>query len=198
MAELSQAEFGRVARGASINPGNPPDVEWFILGMRQSAIAAVRRVHSQSPDDARAYFQGKASGFYLQGGAAAATARSYRDCIERYIAWDGQAATAEATPTKGIEVRFSPDHVVRARPDVVLGGPGTYEARVLLWDDLPLGPDAAELIALPAVGYVESEFGKDKAAPVSVWQLATSDRESVGPAAAEGRRSDVEALLAQI
>jgi hypothetical protein len=75
MAEMSQAEFGRAARGASITPGIPPDIEMFILGMGQSARAAIRRVHTGTPAFARSYFAGKASQYLLQGGGVAAVAR---------------------------------------------------------------------------------------------------------------------------
>lgn len=198
MAELPQAEFGRAARGAPISPGLAPDVEMFILGMGQSARAAVRRVHSDTPDDARAYLAGKHSGFLLQGGSVAAIARAYRACLERYIGWDGQAAAAVATPTKGHPVPFAPNHIIKARPDVVLDTGSGHEARVLLWDDLPLDAKAAEMIALPIVGYVEADFGQGSVAVVSVWQLETGQQEAVGPAAAQARRQDVETLLASI
>ncbi|HKF81368.1 MAG TPA: hypothetical protein VKB23_00225 [Solirubrobacterales bacterium] len=89
---------------------------------------------------------------------------------------------------------------VRARPDVVIGDEktGEYEARVLLWDDLPLDQDAAELIALPVVERVEDTYGNGKVSVVKVLHLVTGQLEEVSPNTARGRRADVEALLASV
>jgi hypothetical protein len=199
MANVSQAEFGRAARGAPVTPGLPPGIEPFILGMGHSARAAIRDVHRKSPAIARADFVGKVSGFLLRGDPAADVARDYIRCIDRYIAWDGEAAPAAALPTKPTPITFAPGDIVRAKPDVVLeGGAGKYEAQVLLWDDLALGDDAAEMIALPTVEYVETEFGAATAGSVSVWQLETSERKSVAPSFSQARRADVQALLAAL
>jgi hypothetical protein len=54
------------------------------------------------------------------------------------------------------------------------------------------------MIALPVVGYVETELGAGSTASVSVWQLERGESESVTPTVAEGRRAEVEALLAAI
>src|SRR4051812_26618169 len=199
MTDLSQSEFGRAARGAPITPGDPPDIEYFLLGMRSSAGAALRRVHTESPDLARSRFATKMSGFLLQGGAVAAFARALRACLDQYIQWDGEAAPAVMLPTKGKPIEFSGGHIVRARPDVVLEREtGTYEARALLWDDLALDRRAAELIALPIVEYVEEEYGQGSTAVARVWQLETGEQQSVAPEEAEARRGDVEGLLASL
>jgi hypothetical protein len=196
MVNINQSEFGRAVRG--IPPGGSLDIEYFLLGMRSSAGAAIRRVHDESPDRARAGLAAKMSDFLLQGGAVAAFAQSLQGCLEQYIAWDGGIAAAYvAAPTKGTPITFDPGNIVRARPDVVLDdGSGAYEARVLLWDDLTLDRKAAEMIALPVVEYVEGKFGPGSTSSVSVWQLVTGEQESVAPPDAEARRADVEALLA--
>jgi hypothetical protein len=175
--------------------------DYFILGLSSSAHAAIRRVHSETPDRGRAHYAGKASNYLLHGGAAAATARGYRDCIERYIAWDGNADPAVDLPTKGLPISFGQGDIVRSRPDVVLGPDeqsGAYDVRVLLLDELRLDRRAAEMIALAAHEYVWAQFGTNSTALVNVWQLARGEGETVTATEAEGRRTEVEALLAAI
>ncbi|MEA2364298.1 MAG: hypothetical protein QOD71_3443 [Thermoleophilaceae bacterium] len=201
MTELSQSEFGRAARGVHVVPGAPLDVDYYVLGMISSAHAALREVHKTTPDFALSDFAGKMSKFLLQGGAAADWARKLTDCVERYVEWDEGAVSAAALPTKGLSISFEPDHIVRARPDVVLGpqeGPGEYEARAVLMDDIPLDRGAAEMIALPVLEFVRAKFGADSTAAVEVWQLQRGDYEAVAADAAEARRADVEALLASL
>jgi hypothetical protein len=196
MISLAQAEFTRLARGSAITPGEGPDVEWFLLGIRSSAGAAIRWVHKESAARGRSHFAGVNAQYLFGGGPAAAAARNYRDCIERYIALDGAGGPAVAMPTKGVSISFPPGNVVRARPDVVIGpdASGLYEARVLLWDELPLSRQAAEMIALPALKYVRSKLGAE--AGVVVWQLAREEEEIVSAGEADARQADVEGLLA--
>lgn len=199
MVELSQGEFGLAARGAQVTPGVPLEVDLFIGGISSSAHAAVRDVHRNNATVARSTFVGKMAQFFYGGGGAAATARGYLACLDQYIAWDRQSAPAVDMPTKGTEIIFAPGDVVRARPDVVLDvGSGNREARVLLWDDLPLNTQAGERIALPFVEYIEGKFGPGSAALVSVWHLAHGRQEGVLPGAAQARRADVQALLASL
>lgn len=195
MADLSQAEYARVARGGTLSKASLP-AEKLVLGISATSHAAIRRVHKESPDRARAVLAGKLRRFFLLGGTAAETARRYQDCVESYIAWDGQAAPATELPSKGKPIPFN-GGVVRARPDVILGddGTGTYEARILLWDDLPLKQDSAELIALPVVERVEDTYGEGKVAVVKVLHLVTNNLQEVAANAAHARREDVEALL---
>lgn len=103
-----------------------------------------------------------------------------------------------AAPTRGRPITFRPGNVVRARPDVVLDGAGTFEARVLLWDDLTLDQRAAEMIALPIVEYVDDEFGAGSAGLVRVWQLQTGQQAMANPASARAREAEVEAVLAAL
>jgi hypothetical protein len=195
MVNLSQAEFTRLARGDIITPGIEPPTEYFILGIRSSAGGCVRRVHSESVEMARSRFASVNGHYLFGGGAAAAAARAYRQCLERYISLDGTGAEAVDLPSKGVPVAFEPGNIVRSRPDVVLGPneDGLYEVRVLLWDELALDRASAEVIALPALEYVRSTQGAD--AIVRIWQLATQQEEIVSPDEADGRRGDVEALL---
>jgi thioester reductase-like protein len=96
-------------------------------------------------------------------------------------------------------VTFS-NGVVRARPDVILGNEetGEYEVRALLWDELALDQDSAELIALPLVERVEDAYGEGKVGVVKVLHLVTNQIEEVAASVARGRRTDVEALLATV
>jgi hypothetical protein len=199
MADLSQAEYGRLARGGEITRGGVPPAEEVVLGISSTSHAAIRRVHKESPTRARAVLAGKLRRFFLAGGRAAQTARKYQDCVETYIAWDGQAAPATETPAKGTPVAFN-GGIVRARPDVILGDEetGQYEARVLLWDELPLDSDSAELIALPVVERVEDTYGPGKVAVVNVLHLPSNKVEQVTTDSAKARRADVEELLGSV
>jgi hypothetical protein len=184
-----------LARGDKITPGAGPDTEYFILGIRSSAGACVRRVHSESVEMARSRFASTNGHHLFGGGPAAAAAQAYRRCFERYISLDGAAAEAIDLPSKGVVVSFSPGNVVRSRPDVVLSpdANGLHEVRVLLWDELAIDNTSAEMIALPALEYVRSTL--DANAVVRVWQLAREQEEIVSPEQADARRADVEALL---
>ena len=195
MVNLSQAEFTRLARGDEITPGVEPPTEYFILGIRSSAGACIRRVHSESVEMARSRFASKNGHYLFGGGPAGAAARAYRQYLERYISLDGTAAEAVDLPSKGVAVSFEPGNIVRSRPDVVLGPneDDEYEVRVLLWDELALDRASAEMIALPALEYVRNTLGSD--AVVCVWQLATQQEEIVSADEADARRPDVEALL---
>lgn len=197
MISLTQAEFTRLARGDVITPGEGPDVEGFVLGIRSSAGASVRWVHRESAARGRSHFAGTNARYLFGGGPAAAAARNYRDCIERYISLDGAGAETVDMPAKGIRINFPPENSVRARPDIVLGPDGDgaplYEARVLLWDELPLDRRSAEMIALPALEYVRHKFQAD--AGVAVWHLAHKQEEQVSPEQADARRQEVEVLL---
>jgi hypothetical protein len=200
MVELTQGEFAQVARGATIVPGAGPDADWLILGMGSSARAAIRRVHDTSPAFAQSDFSGKVARFLLQGGAARAAAQGLTACVARYIALDGTGGPALALPTKGFGVTYPPGNVVRARPDVILGpdANGDFEARVLLWDDLPLNAHSAELIALPVFDYLQATIDPTATGLVNVWQLRRRQEETVTPQSAATRRSEVATLLASL
>lgn len=195
MTDLAQAEFTRVARGGTISKSPLPS-EKLVLGIASSSHAAVRRVHSESPAQALAYLATKLRKWFLKGGTTAQAARHYQECVERYIRWDGVGAPAVETPAKGLEIHYG-ENVVRSRPDVILApnGTGQYEIRILLWDELLLDSNAAELIALPAVDRVEETYGEEKVAAVKVLHLPTLTLEEVTEDAAKARRADVEALL---
>lgn len=196
MAEISQAAFTRAVRGAAVNPKVPPDIEPVVKGISSISRAAVRRVHKHSADQALAYFAGKISKFRLMGGRPAATAESYRRSLLQYIDWDGSGATADLDISS--QVSFGPGNRVRARAHVVIGSDGDREARVLLWDELRLSEDEAEMIALPIADCVNAQYGDGGPAVIEVWQLSQRQRYSVAPASAEARRSDVENLLASL
>jgi len=196
MADLSQAEYGRLARGGSLSNKDLP-AEKVVLGISATSHAAVRRVHNESPARARAVLAGKLRRFFLAGGRAAQTAQRYRECVETYIHWDGEAAPAAETPSKGSPIAYD-GGIVRARPDVILGDEdtGEYEVRILLWDELPLDKDSAELIALPVVERVEGTYGEGRISVVKVLHLATNQLQEVAADSAHARRADVEELLA--
>lgn len=198
MADLAQAEFTRVARGGTISKSPLPS-EKLVLGIASSSHAAIRRVHNDSPDQALAVLAVKLRKWLLKGGTTAQAARHYQGCVETYIGWDGVAAPAVETPAKGVEIPYG-ESVVRSRPDVILEADdsGRHEVRVLLWDELGLDGNAAELIALPAVDRVEETYGADSVAVVKVLHLPTLALEEVSEDAAKARRDDVESLLASV
>jgi hypothetical protein len=198
MADLAQAEFTRLVRGGTISTGAPLPSEKLVLGIASTSHAAIRRVHKESPEQALAVLASKLRRWFLMGGNAALTARRYQECVEAYIEWDGVAAPATETPSRGLEIAYG-DSVVRSRPDVILAkGDEGYEARVLLWDELPLTKQASELIALPAVDRVEETYGEGSVAIVKVLHLATGQLEEVAEDAAKQRRGAVEDLLSDI
>jgi hypothetical protein len=199
MANLAQAEFTRLARGGTISSSGPLPSEKLVLGIASTSHAAIRRVHNETPAQARAVLAGKLRKWFLLGGNAASTARHYQECVETYIAWDGVAAPAVETPSKGEPISYG-DDLIRCRPDVILADDetGLYEVRVLLWDELGLTADAAELIASPAVERVDETYGTGKVGVVKVLHLPTQQIEEVSEDAARGRRDEVAELLASI
>jgi hypothetical protein len=198
--ELTQAEFCRLARGDRVVPGKgPAEVGLFLLGMRSAAGAACRDVHRSTPAQARSRLNRACAQSLFNGGNAASFARNLLQCLDRYIELDGIAGPAALLPGKSKPIPFGAGDIVKARPDVVLGPStnGAYEVRVLLFDDLPLTNDSAELIALPAVEFVRAELGAT-ADRVLVWQLSLQQEEAVSAAQAQGRKADVTALLAGV
>jgi hypothetical protein len=199
MGDLSQADFARAARGAEIF-GDAGQIEQIMGGLTQVAKCAVRDVHRKSPAAAVDYFDGKTAKWLFRGGWAAATVRIYRVSLSQYIDWDGGSGEAERFDVgfKKPPIVFAPGDSVRAQAHIVrdLGG-NKREARVLLWDDVPLDEDSAEMIALPVVERINNVFGAGSMTEVGVWHLAQPRRFTVLPAAAEARRADVQTLLAQ-
>lgn len=156
--------------------------------------AAIKRVHSRSVDEARAYLRGAFA--RATGTPAESTARGYMRCFETYVEWDASAESA----AKGVQrlVDFMPEGEIRGRADVIfLRSPEQIEARLVFTDELPMSRNAAELITLPGLLAVEDEYGDGTVTSVEVWQLATGDAESVDAAAARARESDVRGILAQ-
>ena len=197
MADITQATFTRAVRGdAKAKPGVSPEIEPVVKGISSVSRAAVRRVHKESAANALAYFAGKVSKFLLSGGRSAATAESYRRSLRQYIEWDEAEEAADldiASP-----VAFGSDRV-RARAHVViLDGNKDREVRVLLWDELPLNQAQAEMIALPVLDCVNSEYATGTTTAIEVWQLAKSQRYSVAPGSAEAQREAVEELVANL
>jgi hypothetical protein len=172
-------------------------IEPVVGGISSISRAAVRRVHQESPADAEAYFSGAIAKFVLMGGLPASTSQTYSQSVARYIAWDGQGANADLDLK--LAVPFGPEDRVRAIAHVVLdSGEDQCEGRILLWDDLPLGQEAAEMIALPVLECVEHERGSGSTIAVDVWQLARGEKERVVRSAALARRSDVESFFANL
>lgn len=198
-ADLSQADFCRLARGGDLAPPGGLPAEKIVLGISSASHAAVRRVHNETPEIALSNLAGTLRKYFLSGGQPAQTARRYQGCVESYIAWDGHAAPATETPARGRAIGYD-GGIVRARPDVILANSGTgeYEVRVLLWDELPLDRDSAELIALPAAERVEETYGPGKVAVVKVLHLAINNLEEVAADSAHARRADVAELLASV
>lgn len=200
MAHVSQADFARAARGAPVLDGVDAQIEPIIAGISSVARCAVRDVHRKSPEAAVAYFNGRTARWSFLGGWAAAAVATYHDSLVRYIAWDGGSGTADLdVGLRAPAIVFAPDDSVRAVAHVVRDlGNGHREVRVLLWDELPLDTQSAEMIALPVVERVNSVHGSGSATEVGVWQLAQPERVAVQAAAAEARRTDVQTLLAQL
>lgn len=195
--ELSQADFMRGVRGEKVVPGQTPVIEPILGGISSISRAAVRRVHQESAADAQAYFSGGTAKFVLMGDRAAATVQTYSRSVGRYIEWDSEGADADLDLK--LAVPFGPGDRVRAIAHVVLDADNDQcEARVLLWDDLPLSTQAAEMIALPVLECAESERGSNSVVAVEVWHLARGEKERVVRSAALARRSDVESFFASL
>jgi hypothetical protein len=198
MAEVSQADFARAARGAPVLGGQGVEIEPIMGAISSIAKCAVRDVHRKSPEAAMAYFNGGTAKWLLLGGSAAATVRTYHDSLAQYIAWDGGSGSADFdVGIRKPAIVFGPGDSVRALAHVVrdLGG-GQREVRIVLWDELPVDADSAEMIALPLVERIDREYGQNSTMEVGVWQVAQPQRMTVLPAAAEARRADVQTLLA--
>jgi hypothetical protein len=195
VAEIPQATFTRAARGENVKPGAAPNIEPVVKGISSISRAAVRKVHRESADVALSYFSGKASRFFLMGGRPAATAETYRNSLLQYIDWDGVGESADLDIAA--KVSFNGNRI-RARAHVVIESDKSREARVLLWDDLPLTEASAAMIALPILDCVNSQYGDGDVGAIEVWQLSRRQRYSVAPASAEARRGDVENLLSSL
>jgi hypothetical protein len=192
MVELSQGDFARAARGGSLDLS---DVEQFLLGISSQARSAVKRVHSQSVDEARTYLRTRFGQYF--GGPADATARSYLSSFEAYVGWDATAESCE----KGVQtlIDFLPEGAVRGRADIIFArDPDQFEPRVLLWDELRLSRESAEIIALPSLLAVEQRYGDNSVPFVDVWQLATGQRERVEADVARARDDDVREILRRV
>jgi hypothetical protein len=193
MVELAQGEYTRAVRGETIVPGQEASIELVVMGISSISRAAVRRVHSEGPQAARSYFAGKIAKYLRSGGSAAATARAYELAFERYIAWDVTGGEAEIDVS--FKVPFSGGNSIRTIAHVVLGE--SRKARLLLWDELRFDTKGAEMMALPIFGCVDAMLGAGMASIVDVWQLAHDQQESVSRPAADARRPEIDALLAQ-
>lgn len=195
--DLAQADFMRGVRGEKIVPGRTPRIEPILGAVSSISRKAIRCVHQESPAAAEAYFSGAIAKFVLMGSRAAATCQTYSRSVETYIEWDGQGGEAELDLK--LLVPFGPEDQVRTIAHVVLdAGEDQREARVLLWDDLPLGQKAAEMIALPIVECVENVHGANSVSTVAVWHLARGEKERVVRDIALARRSDVEGFFANL
>lgn len=125
-----------------------------------------------------------------------ATARSYLRCFETYVEWDASADPAE--PGVQPKISFAPDGVIRGRADIVfVRGQERYSGRLLLWDELPMNRDAAEIIALPCLRAVEASYG-GTVPFVEIWQLSTREREQVDAESAGARNDDVHRILRRL
>jgi hypothetical protein len=200
MAEVSQADFMRAARGGQILAGQGQVIEPIVGGIVSISKCAVREVHRQSPAYALSYFSAKTAKWLLQGGRAAATVGSYRARLDQYIAWDGGSGPVDAfdVGSKMPPIVYSPGDSVRALAHIVRKDDNGRVARVLVWDDLPLDGQSAEMIALPVVDRLEQVYGERSAARVEIWQLDQPLRVNVTPQAARARRNEVRALLAEL
>jgi hypothetical protein len=200
VAHVSQADFARAARGAPILTGQGAGIEPIMGGISSIARCAVRDVHRKSPEAAMAYFNRSTAKWLLLGGSAAAAVRTYHDSLAQYIAWDGGSGSADLdVGSRKPAIMYGPGDSVRALAHVVcdLGG-GQRDVRIVLWDEPPLDTNSAEMIALPLVERVDTEYGQGSTAQVGVWQVAQPQQIAVLPAAAHARRTDVQALLAEL
>lgn len=131
------------------------------------------------------------------GGRPAATAMTYSASVDRYISWDGEGAEAKTDIKRS--VGFGSEDWVRAIAHVVLDADDEKRtARVLLWDDLSVSIEAAEMIALPVLECVAGEYGVGTAVAIDVWQLARGEKHRVERSHALARRSDVEGFFANL
>jgi hypothetical protein len=191
MEVVPQGDFGRVVRGGTLDEELVP----VLRTMWTQARSAALRVHRESVEDARAYLRECMA--QHMGGPAEATARSYTRSFETYVEWDATAYPAE--PGAQVKITFAPDGVIRGRADMVfLRGPERCSGRLLLWDDLPMDREAAEIIALPSLRAVEQKYGDGTVAFVEVWQLATRQPEQVDEASAAARDDDVHRILREL
>lgn len=200
VAEVSQADFMRAVRGGQVLTGQGQEIEPIVGGVVSISKCAVREVHRRSPAYALSYFNARTAKWLFQGGRAAATVRSYRARLDQYIAWDGGSGPAEAFDVglKMPPIVYAPGDSVRALAHVVRKSGDASTARVLVWDDLPLDADGAEMIALPVVDRLEEVYGEGSATGVEVWQLDQPVRHNVTPEDAHARRSEVRDLLAEL
>jgi hypothetical protein len=198
MADVSQADFTRAVRTGVAVTGDEGDIELVVRRLSTVSRTAVRKVHRESPAAARAYFARMVAQHLLAGGGEAAMARGYGQSLDTYIGWDGGSGSADLDVGLRRDPVFFGANSVRAIAHVVHDhGEGGREARILLWDELPLDQRAAEIIALPIVERVDANFGAGATTDVEVWQLAQRQRYSVLPATAQAQRPEVEAILAQ-
>lgn len=187
----------RGVRGEKIEPGKTPKIENVVGAISSISRAAVRCVHRESPSDALAYFEGAIKKFTEMGPRAAATCETYSQSVARYIDWDGAADDADLDLK--LTVPFGPEDRVRSIAHVVLdAGDDRRLARVLLWDELPLSSEAAEMIALPIVECVENVYGAESVAAIEVWHLALAEKERVERNTALSRRPDVESFFSDL
>lgn len=195
--EVPQADYTRAVRGQAVVPGGPGFfLEPLVAGISSCARAAVRRVHNEGVEAARAYLATKLARHLLQGGGAGSTALSYKDSFERYVEWDAAAGAGGAGLDASVVVPFPCGNSVRAIAHVVPDAGGS--ARVLLWDELPVQAAAAgEMIALPIFECADSVLGAGQTMTVDVWQLAHAQQQNVSRAAAEARQLEADALLSQ-
>jgi hypothetical protein len=199
MLQLSQAEFTRAARGATVTPGADPDIEPVLMGITSIARTAVRKVHRTTPAAAVAYYNAGVAKY--AGGPAWPTARAYAMALNRYIAWD--AAVARPMRPDGIDVKltvpFGHGDAVRAISHIVVDD-GTHgsEARIVLWDELRIDQRSAEMISLPILKAADARYGAGSTSVVRVWQVAENQAVAVARTVAEARRSEIQALIAAL
>jgi hypothetical protein len=139
------------------------------------------------------------------GGPAWATAQAYRAGIQRYIAWDAAVGQPLMVDNDGdgidvkLEVGFGPGNTVRTWCHVVVeDGSGGTEARIVLWDELGLNQQSAEMIALPILEAADARFGAGSTSNIKVWQVALVQPVPVLPAAAQARRAQIQTLIASL
>jgi hypothetical protein len=191
MEALSQGEFGRLVRGGTLDERLVP----VLRTMWSWSRSAVLKVHGESVAEARAYLTGRMAPY--MGGASDATARSYLRAFETYVEWAAPADPVDSgTQT---EIGFPPDGAIRGRADMVLfRGQDRYAGRLLLWDDLPMDRDAAEIIALPSLRAVERAYVVGSVEFVEIWQLRTRERERVNAESAAAREDAVRRILRRL
>lgn len=192
MVELSQSEYARAVRGIPVTPGAPPQTPPLLLGLSAVARTAVRRVHTESPDVAVAYFNRRVAKWRAAGPRAAGTTNAFGRRLDQYVEWDRLAGLPVDRVDVCSTVPVGRSTWVRATAHVVgLEGDGHARPRVVIWDTEPCDSVTAALVALPALE-ATVRLVDPHIEVIDVWQLGTGCQYAVSASAARARAQEAE------